>query len=153
MIQRRQSIYLLLAGILMILMIVWPLAYFFVGEDVYTYGLLGIDKMLAEEQNLVLPTASVPVLAGFIALISLLTIFLYKKRKLQMRLCIYNMILVVALYGVIGYYCYELIELLDAGFQIGVSMALPVLALAFTVLARRAIKADEALIKSYDRIR
>lgn len=92
------------------------------------------------------------ILAGVIIFVTLITILLFKKRNLQIRLSIYNMILMLAFYGLFYYlYSSKLPEEADYSFKFAV--VLPVISFILTFLAFRAIRRDEALIKSLDRLR
>jgi len=137
MIQRIQSIYLLISFILITLMLFLPLVI--------------IDEMVINASNK--QTLAVTILVSLIALISLVTIFLYKKRNLQVRLCIYNMLLMVAVEGLLYYYVYKITKELDAIVQYQFAAILPLIALILTYLALRAIRRDDAIVKSLDRIR
>lgn len=82
-------------------------------------------------------------------LLTLITLFLYKKRVLQARMCMLIMVFQISL---IAYYSFYLVNniIFDTSYpSLGVSIILVV----FLFLARRSILKDEALVRSVDRIR
>ncbi len=90
-------------------------------------------------------------LAGITAIVS---IFLFKNRKIQMRLTLLSFIITVA--GIVWsfvFYSQALKELNDQPYKDELGRFLPLLALVFTMLAYRFIRKDEKLVKSMDRLR
>jgi hypothetical protein len=86
---------------------------------------------------------------------SLIGIFLFKKRKQQMKLCVYGMISSV-LFAIFAWItAFKLADATQAELHMGSSLSLflPVLSLLCFFLALRYIRKDEALIKSLDRLR
>ena len=86
------------------------------------------------------------------ALSSALNIFLFKKRKIQSKICKVNMLLLVVWYAVYAYFAFA------AGgegttFSFAVPALMPFLALVGQFLANMGIRSDEELIRSMDRIR
>ncbi len=93
------------------------------------------------------------VISGAIPVIALATLFLYKKRKLQIKLTVlllcFEVLLVIA--GV--YYFLVLLKNPAGNIIPGYRSVIPLLTVIFTVLAYRGVRKDENLIKSYDRLR
>ena len=87
-----------------------------------------------------------------IAAIAVLTIFLYKKRQNQFVVNRINMILNLFL---LGFFVYRSLNLSGetAVSEKGIGMLIPVFSIVFLALANRAIKKDEDLVKSVDRLR
>jgi peptidoglycan/LPS O-acetylase OafA/YrhL len=135
MIQRIQSVYMLLAGIAGILMAtVFALWYSTDG----TY--MAVDN---------------PVylfFAGLAGGILLANVFNFKKRKLQV---VINRIALVLLLLLAGFMIYEYVMLLraDGDVKPGIGLATPLVAIVLVVLANRAIIKDEELVRSADRFR
>ncbi|MDR1707532.1 DUF4293 family protein [Dysgonomonas sp.] len=151
MIQRIQSVYLLLAGLLMAAATFFPLLEL-AGEGKFTYifSSLGIGQLFTVQY----PTWGVVFFAGLSALLALINIFLYKKRKLQMKVGTLTSLLILFFYVTLYVYfnAYTVkYGLTFSSFQFG--LILPVIALIFNVLAILRIKKDENLVKSLDRIR
>jgi hypothetical protein len=93
------------------------------------------------------------IIVILVAVLSLITIFLFKNRKLQLLFSVILTGLISVLILVSFYYSYSVISEYDATFVPGVKMALPFLQLIFSILAYRGIKKDDQLVKSYDRLR
>lgn len=152
MIQRIQTLYLLLATAMMSLTLFLPLATIVYGGNelvLKAFTLSGVESI----------EGALPVYLGaFLALTTallLVIIFLYKKRLVQIRLCVSTIVLLLGSAGLIGLYCYRLCDILsgDLIFTLGFASLMPVVAIIPVVLAIRGIARDEALVRSLDRIR
>ena len=86
------------------------------------------------------------------ALLSVISIFLYKSRQTQFVLGRLNIILNFIL---LGLFVYRLLSLPGepANSEKGIGLLLPVFSIVLLVLANKAIKKDELLVKSVDRLR
>jgi hypothetical protein len=85
-------------------------------------------------------------------IMSLITLFLFKNRKLQFVLGRLNIILNFILLGFFVYLSQNLSgETLVS--EKGIGMFLPIISIVFIALANKAIKKDEDLVKSVDRLR
>ncbi|MCP9198424.1 DUF4293 domain-containing protein [Gramella sp. GC03-9] len=136
MLQRIQTLYLLAAIIISAgLIFVFPLWENANGEPVY-----------AQEQMI----AFGMFLAS--AAMSLVSIFMFKNRKLQFVLGRLNIILNLFLLGVFVYWSLSLPGEMEIS-EKGIGMFLPIVSIVFLVLANKAIKKDEDLVKSVDRLR
>ena len=107
MLQRIQTVYLLLITVLMVVLLFLPLAIVQSGDQVFTFDVTGIRSM-GEQSELVYPFWGLFALAAIISLLALVTVFLYKKRILQIRLCVFNAILMVCFYGLFLFFWYDL---------------------------------------------
>ncbi|OJV53654.1 MAG: hypothetical protein BGO31_01995 [Bacteroidetes bacterium 43-16] len=151
MIQRIQSIWLLLAAIIMS-------ALFY--TSVYSVAVPSAADMPAK--MVYDYTSVVSIKNNFLALglaaastgLSLVTIFLFKKRKQQISLTWLNILFCIALV----FWLYMGLNKFwsnypENGGNISVGLFLPVLTVFFLLLALRGIRKDEKLIKSLDRLR
>jgi hypothetical protein len=147
MIQRIQSIYLLLVTVASVLLLMFP---FVAYENMFnTFTLHDIKKpycggwyYLAELLNLL------------ILVFSLICIFLYKRRKIQFRLAYLLAFLNVLLLLVLLFTEVVTIEKFIGGDKrILWPSYLPIVSMIFAFLAGRAIQKDEELVRSADRIR
>lgn len=86
------------------------------------------------------------------ALLSLVTIFSYKNRKFQFVLGRLNIILNFILLGVFVYQSLNLSGETNVS-EKGIGMLLPIFSIVCLALANKAIKKDEDLVKSVDRLR
>ncbi|MFI2744022.1 DUF4293 domain-containing protein [Zhouia sp. PK063] len=136
MLQRIQSIFLLavafINGALPFWVYVWTDAE---GTAVYAQNDLTVSLMFISS-----------------AILALITIFLYKNRKNQFVVNRLNMILNLILLGVFVYRSLILSGESNIS-EKGIGMLLPIISIVFLVLANRAIKKDEDLVKSVDRLR
>ena len=136
MLQRIQTVYLFLAALtsagLIFLLELWTNA---AGESVYAIDVLWLFGLFMLS-----------------AVISLVTIFLFKNRKLQFVLGRLNILLNLILLGLFVYWSLNISGEAQAS-EKGIGMLIPVISIVFLVLANKAIKKDEDLVKSVDRLR
>ena len=155
MIQRIQSLYLLLTTLLSLLFLNGSFLSFFnktgsVIKITFTGIVKSTDGQGFELIGRVLPLTIIVIL---VVALSLVTIFLFKNRNLQILL---SKILIGLISGVIivsAYYSYIILSKYDGKIIPGIKMALPLLLLIFSILAYRGIKKDDHLVKSNDRLR
>ncbi|MCL8008365.1 DUF4293 domain-containing protein [Gelidibacter japonicus] len=136
MLQRIQTIYLLIAAI-------------------FSCGLIFVFHLWTNAQDVpVYAKDDMLYLAMFFgsAALSLISIFNYKNRKFQFVLGRLNIILNFILLGLFVY-----VLLMAPGeseiSEKGVGIFIPIFSIVFLVLANKAIKKDEDLVKSVDRLR
>lgn len=152
MIQRIQTLYLLVATILMAMTLVFPIAEFHIeGAD---YQLTAFE--LSSGTHTV-STMWMGILFVLAIIVPLVAIFLFKHRVLQIRLCAVEAVLLLGSLIFIGIY-YWLSNRMFEGYdiehkQLGWAVIMPILALILDLLAARAIFKDEVLVRSLDRIR
>lgn len=151
MIQRIQTVYLLLVVICLSLVFVFPFASYIVVSETYVFDVMGMN--INGENLTKFPFYVAAVLS---VLISLFTIFSYKNRKKQLKIGRINYLVILTII-VLSFVnvrtnrtIFEDVEVL-VSYKVG--LFLPVAALAFLFLANRSIKKDEDLIKSLDRLR
>lgn len=152
MIQRIQSLYLLIVSGLMTALAVLPLG-FLTGDDVRVeLGAFGYTVLQGAFQ-LSFPVWVMGLLAVLSAFVAFLTIFLYKRRALQSSLCSLNGVLIVLF--AVSYGIFYLVGLkgINLDFSMPVSVALPVFALVFNIMATKAITKDIELLSSLNRLR
>lgn len=155
MIQRIQSLYLFIVAVLTGLVMFLPVAKFMDATEVLKLTGLGIIDQSGEMIITVYGLAAVVIAASLLALV---TLFLFKNRMLQFRLCVVEIVLLagVVLFEIYYiWYGYDLMrEVAVSGYMtVGVVALFPVLSLIFNFLALRGIKRDIVLVKSLDRIR
>ncbi len=137
MIQRIQTVYLiitfLLIGVLPFIFPLWTLNdgkdYFFMQNQIYA------------------------ILLGLSTAITFYSIISFKKRQTQFVANRLNIVLNLILLGLFVYHSLNLSGEAVAVSEKGIGMFLPVLAVVFLALANKAIKKDEDLVKSVDRLR
>lgn len=154
MIQRIQTFYLVIIVALLAVMLFVPLAWF-ANEagtfNLYAFSLQSADGTVAQS------TVYLGILLILALILPLVTIFLYRRRLLQIRLCVVEMVLLFGtivmevIYYFLSRRVFSELALHHQGFK--PAIALPVVALLFAFLAARAIFRDEMLVRSADRIR
>ena len=87
------------------------------------------------------------------AILALVAIFMFKNRKFQFVLGRLNIILNFILLGLFVYRSLSISGETSDVSEKGIGMLLPIFSIVFLVLANKAIKKDEDLVKSVDRLR
>lgn len=146
MIQRIQSVYLLVAAGIQLL---------FAFGTYFTYNSLTLNGcgLYDSAMNQVGGNAKTSILASALAIGGLVAVFLFKKRKLQMRLANICSLLVIAEIASLVLFHIGLEDAEKDVVSVGyVVFLLPVSMLLF-FLAKKSIKKDDDLVRSVDRIR
>jgi hypothetical protein len=137
MIQRIQTLYLVLSFIITgVLPFVFPL----------WSTVDGKEYLFMQNQLYV-------ILFGLSTTLSLLSIISYKKRQHQFVIGRLNIILNLILLGLFVYHSLNVSGETPAVSEKGIGMFLPILAIVLLGFANKAIKKDEDLVKSVDRLR
>lgn len=153
MIQRIQTLYLLIATALMAVTIFTPMARFFDGVQEYTLTAFALKDAAGLTAQ---PTLYMGILLALAGLLPFVVIFLFKNRQMQIRLCAAEIVLLVGSLVVMGIYYYLSARMFNAAggiISIKVGVVMPLVAIIFVALATRAIFRDEVLVRSLDRIR
>jgi len=155
MIQRIQSIYLLLTTALSFLFLKGSFLNFNDKAGLaITFTFRGIEKIPGGQGSDLIQNAwPFTIVLILTILIALITIFLYKNRTLQLLMAKILIGLVLFLILISAYYSYVIISDFGGTLIPGVKMALPVVMLVLSILAFRGIRKDDQLVKSYDRLR
>ena len=136
MLQRIQTIYLTISAALLGVLYLW-------------------FPIIVSEEGTVVVRNDQPIMLGLIfgsILLVFISIFSYKKRKSQFVINRLNIILNFFLLGVFVYRSLTLSgETLVS--EKGIGVFLPIISIVFLVMANKAIKKDEDLVKSVDRLR
>lgn len=150
MIQRKQTVYLLLAFILVCISQILPLGLFRpagMGTDYIMYTTQIVHEGTADLS--VFPLFALLLLSG---IMSLGGIFLYRNRKRQSAVCVWNMVVLLVWYAcVTGFVLVKSDGNLN--FHPAFSSVLPFTAFIAVFMARRGIIHDEKLVRAADRIR
>lgn len=148
MIQRIQTVYLLLTTVIAVLFLSGDIILFENGRSLMLTGYAPGGEGTQPE-----PILPLTVLLLIIPFLSLILIFLYKKRKLQMKLTILLIFTILLTVAMIGYFAWNLSRASSTDIVFTYKMILPLLMLIFSVLAYAGIKKDEEIVRSYDRLR
>lgn len=136
MIQRIQTVYLIVSALVMGALFLWfPTI---LGED----GAVLIDR-------------SEPLVFGLIffsIVLSIISILSFKKRQTQFVL---NRLNIISNFVLLGVFVYRSLTLSGETLvsEKGIGVFIPIISIVFLVLANKAIKRDEDLVKSVDRLR
>lgn len=147
MLQRLQSLYLLVAIVPYVLLFFFPIAEYSTQDAVNTFSLMEITN---GNSNSTMPLIIVVCL---LALSCLVTIFLFKKRPLQIKITAITLLVHMGFIAAVFYSADFIANKLGtvATYQAGMYIALiPIL---FIVLAHRAIRKDEKMVNNTDRLR
>ena len=131
MLQRIQTVFLLTAAILLTCMFFNP--FISAGDEAIQY-----TDFLTIRILLILTVA-----------IGYLNVFMYRRRVIQIRLCLYNCLILLGLQGFIAYYIFTN----EAEVVFSLTAAFPIIAAILTYMALRYIARDEALVKAVERLR
>lgn len=137
MIQRKQTIWLLLSAVCAFLSYLFP---FFSGTR---SGEKGIEKATVDA----ISTFPLLILTGIALLLSLVTIFLFKNRKLQIRLCIVGVLLSALI--LLLYFT----EIKNLSGSISLSAVFVFIIPISYIMASLGIRKDEKTVKALDRLR
>jgi hypothetical protein len=143
MIQRIQSVYLLMAsvisGVLIFVFNLWKS----IEKSIFALDLLKSESNLLK---------LIPVLFLVAAIFAFVAIFIFKNRKLQFVIGRFTILINLILLGLLIYVSLTLPGEASVS-EKGIGMFIPILAILLLVLANKAIKKDEDLVKSADRLR
>ncbi len=144
MIQRIQTIYLLIAtllsGGLIFILNLW------VNEQGTKFFVM--DSYNSGNKLLILMAVLFFVSSG----LTLIAIFQFKKRQLQFVLGRLSILINFIIIGIVVYFSQNLSGEINVS-EKGIGLLIPVLTIVFVVIANKAIKKDEELVKSVDRLR
>ena len=154
MIQRIQSLFLLAATVFSIIFIFHPLSDLIIAGEIEAEFLASGLKTVGESPEMLYNTFPIIILAVVTTVLTIFTIFIYKNRTLQMRICVYNILLTVGLVVAIIIYYYLIrnnFKLSSHAFSY--SVLLPFVNVILLFQAFRGIRRDDLLLKSYNRLR
>jgi len=170
MIQRKQSVYLFLAAAILSLTYFFPLAAF-IGESdslvLYVYKVISLvpDSQVPLSPYFILPMFTI---VSLVVVMSFVTIFLFKNRRIQLILVRFMLLLLLAYIGVFFFYYVDILINLSGGIasypngllipsteiQIPTIVFLvPLVSAVMLFMASRGIISDEKLVRSTDRLR
>ena len=146
MIQRKQTVYLLLSLVALVLCTLLPVGHFEAEGMGVTKTFYNLSIM---QEGTSLLNIVMTVLLALAGTITVWAIFLYKNRKLQAGVCMIITLLLLAWYGVYAFVTAPEKTIFHPDF----ACCLPFVSIVLTLLARAGIRADERLVRAADRIR
>jgi hypothetical protein len=155
MIQRIQSLYLFIITLLSSLLFSGSILTFISNTGTIIQITFANIVKSAEGNSLevigrVLPLSVIIVL---IPLLSLITIFIFKKRNIQLRLTMFLVILCILLVVALIHSSVITTSKQSVSLVPGFKMVVPIANLILSLLAYLGIRKDDRLVKSYDRLR
>lgn len=156
MIQRIQTVYLLLITILAALTVILPVADLInsTTNQNYLFDFRGISLIKPTGEAVIQSTTWILTsFALMFGVISIIAIFGYKKRQKQIRLCVMNFVFMVGYYLLLLVFIWMAKSELGVNWHLRVATILPLIAMILNYLAIGAIGKDEKLVKSLDRLR
>ena len=147
MIQRIQTLYLLISAVLIAFLIVLPFAEILSDGIIYQFNIKGVllDGVLKKNGALLSILTGIALAAHGYAILS------YKNRTRQIRVIVFAILFLLGVIGMFYYFTYFSFSGSKISFKMGT--VFPLVAIILDYLAIRSIGKDEALIRSIDRIR
>ncbi len=149
MIQRIQTVYLLVVAVLMVVAMSLPVGSFIAAD--YSLTELSNLSLVAPDGSASYQPWALFALLLLVGALSVGTIFLYRKRMLQIRITLFSSILLVGYYATLAVFVW--MHKGDDSFAPSWSLCLPLVCIILNWLAIRAIGKDEMLVKAYERLR
>jgi len=154
MIQRIQSVYLLIAALLIAALFFVPFAELSGKDGVqYLFNFSGIYEHGTSGHLSLKNTWPVAVLIGMCLIMLILTIFQFKNRNSQIKLSYLCFISLLVLKALLYYFTWSSSNLPGGSLNASLYAEFPAIAAILVFLAIRGIRKDENLVKSIDRIR
>lgn len=161
MIQRIQTVYLIIAVLAVILQFFFPIAIYTFGQSVDTYlgtlalYLFGVVKKpetldVSYKLTFYLPML---IMAVLLILLSLVSVLQYKRRLKQLKTVNFAILVNIVLIVLLFFYTDKISKDVAVTTTYKVGSVFPLISLVLLVLATYAIKKDERLVRSLDRLR
>jgi hypothetical protein len=158
MIQRIQTVFLILAFLAAVTLFFFPIAGIYSTTATYKFYVYGFKNMVPGEASIFTFMTTLPLLLLniLVAVLALVCIFLYKNRISQAKVVRMAILLNIILIALVFFVYAGIIEknlatspdyLEEAGIYF------PLISLIFMILANRSIMKDEKLVRSVDRLR
>lgn len=148
MIQRVQTIYLIGSIVLFVLMLCFPLGYFVLGTNISSFGFRGVQ--IGPDFH---HTLAISVILFIAVICEIIALILYRNRLLQMRLVTFNTLLQIAFYIALVSYIFLYKGEFKVTYSVNWTAFLPLLTIVLNILAYRAIRKDETLVRSLNHLR
>ena len=155
MIQRIHTHYLAVSAALSGFLLKGPIVRL-VGDANETYelnfkGICSVDSGVV--RDVIEKSLPLTIILIAVPVLFLMAIFLYRRRKLQIRVTVFSTLLLIGAFLIMLFYIFYTSRKLDAELIFNIKLTFPIIGAILGYLAFRNILKDELLIKSYDRIR
>jgi hypothetical protein len=128
-----------------------PVAELIYETDILAFNLTGFYQVEAGVTTPVGSQYSILAFGILICALNLVAIFMYRRRVLQLRLCIYNILLLAGLIGVVLFVLYNVRDVRSVSFCL--PAVFPVISMILHYLAFRGIRKDELMVQALSRLR
>jgi hypothetical protein len=157
MIQRKQTLYLFFAGLIPLILLFIPFGHLSTEMAYYQYTAFSVREATPDSTFIVSTVGNALLLIATSAL-SFITIFLYKNRKMQLKLTSLNMLVILVAICAIMYIYPNVVfpknpNLANAVVNYNYTILISFISAIGLFLAKKAIAKDEALIRSTERLR
>ena len=157
MIQRKQTLYLFFAGLVTLILLFIPFGNISTDLAYYEYTAFAV-RDTTPDRTFILSVIGNALLLIATSALSFITIFLYKNRRLQLKLISVNMLVILVAICTIMYIYPNFIfpknvDLVGAKLDYNPFIIISFVSAIGLFLAKKAIVKDEALIRSADRLR
>ena len=157
MIQRKQTIFLVLALLSFVFLFVFPFASFNLGTEITCHisilAIQNLDGFTSLNYMFIIMQVLTTLFMSFVGV----TIFMYKKRPLQVRLCAFALLTNVFVVGAMFITTTLITNALHLPKETAMTYLfptyIPLVTLLFVMFAQRAIRKDEAMVRSLNRLR
>ena len=170
MIQRKQTIYLFISAALMFVTFFFPIATFIGEDNSLIMTIFGVKSLVPGFESPVGLYFTLPLMTivTTIVLLAFIAIFMFKKRRIQLLMVRFMLLLILSYFGLYFFYYVDTLEILSGGFasyEYGISIPgsgiqiptmvfiIPLVSAVFLFLASRGIIHDEKLVRSTERLR
>lgn len=154
MIQRIQSIFILVATILLVVLIVWPIDFFSNAQGLIELRWNGVYDVTPEvSEPLVRSLVPLAIIIVIALALNVVSLFLFNHRKLQMRFVGVAAGIEICLVAVLVYLGVNIAGGMNLEWHVCARWALPLIAAIMDILAYSRISDDEELVRSLDRLR
>ncbi|MDD3309004.1 MAG: DUF4293 domain-containing protein [Dysgonamonadaceae bacterium] len=149
MFQRIQTVYLFLVCVCMAVSIFSPLAIMECNGSTVELNAFSFYKGV----DIAFETIVLFVIGLISSLISLIAIFLFKNRKKQIRITIWNIIIMIVFIVYLLYLSFMKGDVVGIFTKFSWGALLPLIAIIFAIISIKRIKKDEELVRSLERLR
>lgn len=155
MIQRIQTVFLFLSAIIAGVLFFVPIALFDHGTGFMALSIYGVENQVDALYFGATYALPLLILGILMTVVPFVTIFLYNRRELQLKLSSLNVFLNAIFCGLIFLYYFSNVQETIASETISYSFGtyIPLINMVLSVLAMRWIRKDIELVKSVDRLR
>ena len=155
MIQRIQSVYLFLALVASFVIFFFPLASYLSDIEYIKLYIYTVQNKVPDAEFIYNKFFNIPLIVIDVAVMALIltAIFNYKKRLLQVKMVNFGILLNIVLIVFMFFYTDRISTSVSVTTSYETGSVFPLVCLVFLVLALRAIKRDEKLIRAADRLR